>query len=551
MPLLHLTPDYLHKRLIFKDKAHCVDLDLLDEHRMLIQHGTLSLKPGHGTLALALLFDNYLVFTHPTKYTVLLRPMSLDLLKVPSETEQAQRNQGSLTAEHTDNTATSLFPFALEYFGRHGDKDFIIYAINADERNTWLDKIQYALWLRFSLRPDGSVVEFKTLLRPPATPSPFQADFAPNAFLGDDCFYNGNITCSFSLMLGSGHSCVVFGCPDGLWLGFRGEAKSFRRILNRKQVKKCVVLEDLNLLLVLAGKVLYTYHFELNAVAHLPEPQVPCALRELDQKNGILSVQLSDIDGHVFVIYTKKATGSSETTVHVVEPIATKLSELASVSGLLRGYLPIQPAVRWYHKYKKFSIALQGLDVVLLQQEERIYAVVNSPMNMVMIDLFGCLDNVTVPRLNYAPIELVQRVAADSPIAFVHASDSSILLIYKEFGVYVDRDFQITLESRLVEWEGAADRAAFTGKPYFLLFDKAFIEVRDITSGRLCSIVPSVNSQCVGDGLETQAGVRKRVQGSPHILLGLNGDSERDLVEVIPVAASYPARSDDRELEDN
>jgi len=50
-----------------------------------------------------------------------------------------------------------------------------------------------------------------------------------------------------------------------------------------------------------------------------------------------------------------------------------------------------------------------------------------------------------------------------------------------------------------IEWEGTAERVAFH-RPYILLFDSRFIEIRHVTTGRLAQIIPGTDVRCIWDG---------------------------------------------------
>jgi hypothetical protein len=85
--------------------------------------------------------------------------------------------------------------------------------------------------------------------------------------------YTGRVTCSvpfsesvFSLVenkvlivffvdTADGRGLVAIGCAEGVWIGFRHDPKSMRRVLHLKMVTQCAMLDDFGIFLVLADKV--------------------------------------------------------------------------------------------------------------------------------------------------------------------------------------------------------------------------------------------------------------------------------------------------------
>jgi RHO1 GDP-GTP exchange protein 1/2 len=78
-------------------------------------------------------------------------------------------------------------------------------------------------------------------------------------------------------------------------------------------------------------------------------------------------------------------------------------------------------------------------------------------------------------------------------------STSSEYAVYAEFGLYVDKHGDPSRSSGIVEWEGTAERVALSS-PYILLFDRRFIEIRHMESGRLAQIMLGNHIRCLWDG---------------------------------------------------
>ena len=72
------------------------------------------------------------------------------------------------------------------------------------------------------------------------------------------------------------------------------------------------------------------------------------------------------------------------------------------------------------------------------------------------------------------------------------------LIMVSEFGLYVDKHGVPSRNTGPIEWEGQATRVALHA-PYILLFDKRFIEIRNIDTCRLSQILPGSEIQCSRD----------------------------------------------------
>lgn len=68
--------------------------------------------------------------------------------------------------------------------------------------------------------------------------------------------------------------------------------------------------------------------------------------------------------------------------------------------------------------------------------------------------------------------------------------------------MYVDANGDSSSRTGIIEWEGTAKRVAWH-PPYILLFDRRFIEIRNVESGRLVQIISGDDMRCVWDGRGT------------------------------------------------
>lgn len=171
-----------------------------------------------------------------------------------------------------------VYPCTIHYTGREGGT-FILYAESAQIRNEWKDKLSEALGLRKIVQETNKVFEVETL-----SADTFLVPSAPNGGSGGgasgsaaqpawDPAFTGRVTCSvpfstftelccfdaftkFHFPATSDHRMLVaIGCAEGVWIGFKHDSRSMRRVLHLKMVTQCAMLETFGLFLVLADKV--------------------------------------------------------------------------------------------------------------------------------------------------------------------------------------------------------------------------------------------------------------------------------------------------------
>ncbi|KAJ6607005.1 hypothetical protein B0H10DRAFT_2073442 [Mycena sp. CBHHK59/15] len=479
-----------NSNIVFKP-GESIDMDLLDENRSLIYAGKLLKQPDSGRTwneLYVLLFDNYLVMTKPkerdgvTKYLVNRRPIPLDLLTLVNFTDPpAQRSTGLLRnlrgERHADVGAAespadsrSVHPCTIHHNGRAGGSH-ILYAESAQIRADWKQKLEEALGLRRVVQESNKVFELETLsadtfLVPSlATPSTAPA-YHENSL-------TGKVTCSVPFNTADGRGLVAIGCAEGVWIGFRHDSRSMRRVLHLKMVTQCAMLEDFGIFLVLADKSFFAYHIE----ALVPSsPQSANATQTPQKLNGnVHFFSVGSLLGRTLVIFMKRK--NLDSIFHVVEPIIDKINERAKApAGLGSRFGFRQPKSDWFRSYRDFFLPSESFDVMFLKARIAILCT----KGFEIMDLMD-FKSVTIPQREDPRLaNLAKRC------------DREFLLCYNEFGLYVNKhgDPSPNRPVGTVEWEGTAERVAFHA-PYIF---------RDVETGRLAQIIPGNDMHCLWDG---------------------------------------------------
>ncbi|KAJ7497980.1 CNH domain-containing protein [Mycena galericulata] len=506
-----------NSNIVFK-QGEWIDMDLLDENRSLIYAGKLLRQPESGRTwneLYVLLFDNYLVMTKPkerdgvTKYNVVRRPIPLDLLTLVNFTDPpAQRSTGLLRnlrgerygggggdtsagVAEAPADSRSVFPCTLHHNARAGGSH-ILYAESAQARAEWKQKLEEALGLRSVVQESNKVFEIETLstdtfLVPSLVTPTTQPAYHENSL-------TGKVTCSVPFNTTDGRGLVAIGCAEGVWIGFRHDSRSMRRVLHLKMVTQCAMLEDFGIFLVLADKSLFAYHIE----ALVPSsPQSVNATQTPQKLNGnVHFFSVGSLLGRTLVIFMKRK--NLDSIFHVVEPIIDKINERAKTpAGIGSRFGFRQPKSDWFRSYRDFFLPSESFDVMFLKARIAILCT----KGFEIMDLLD-FKSVTIPQREDPRLaNLAKRCESCRPMGMFRSTDEEFLLCYNEFGLYVNKhgDPSPSRPVGTVEWEGTAERVAFHA-PYILLFDSRFIEVRDVETGRLAQIIPGNDMHCLWDG---------------------------------------------------
>ncbi|KAI6112968.1 CNH domain-containing protein [Pisolithus sp. B1] len=515
--------------LVFKT-GESVDMDLLNESRSLVHAGKLLRQPDTGfewsgwTELFVLLFDNYLVLTKTkekdgiTKYHVNRRPIPLDLLNLASFNDPPIQRSTSIlrlglgSNKHTDDRGTPsalgsgvpdsagdprfLYPCTIHYTGRLGGI-YTLFTESQQARAEWKQKVDEALVLRKVVQESNKVFEMEPLSTDTfSVPTLSASNTAPS--WNHENALTGKVTCSVPFNTPDGRELVAIGCAEGVWIGFRHDSKSMRRVLHLKMVTQCAMLEDFGMFLVLADKALFAYHIE----ALVPSsPQSAHASQTPQRVNGTRDVHFFSVGqqgGRTLVIYMKKK--GLDSVFRVLEPVVEKINERSKAPASFTSRFGIRPArSEWFRLYREFFLPSESFDLVFLKAKIAILCT----KGFEIMDLAD-FKSVTIPLRDDGHERLAKRCESCKPVGMFRV-DNEFLLCYDEFGIYVNKHGSPSRPSGTIEWEGTAERVAMHW-PYILLFDSRFIEVRQVSTGLLAQIIPGNEIRCIWDGRGTSSG---------------------------------------------
>ncbi|KAI0091606.1 Dbl-like domain-containing protein [Irpex rosettiformis] len=522
-----------NSNLVFKP-GEAIDLDLLNESRSLIHSGKLFRQPDGGfewsgwTELFVLLFDNYLVMTKPKdregsmKYQVYRRPIPLDLLTLANFTDPpTQRNTGllrrgrggaggagdksdglspgpSVISSNSPDTASdsrAVYPCTIHHNGRLGGL-WTLFADSAQARNEWKQKLEEAIGLRKVVQESNKVFEVETLSADTfLVPSMMPNGNTPS--YSSESTFTGKVTCSVPFNTADGRGLVAIGCAEGVWIGFRHDSRSMRRVLHLKMVTQCAMLEDFGIFLVLADRALFAYHIEALVPSSPQSPHTSQTPQKLSGNKDVHFFSVGNLNGRTLVIYMKKK--GLDSVFRVLEPVIGKINERAEAPRTFGSRLGLRSQrSEWFRVYRDFFLPSESFDLIFLKAR----IVILCTKGFEIMDLTD-FKSVTIPQRDDPRLEkLTKRCESCRPMGMFRSNNNEFLLCYDEFGLYVDRHGDPSRSVQTIEWEGTAERVA-CHPPYVLLFDSRFIEVREITTGRLCQIIPGNDMRCIWDGRGT------------------------------------------------
>ncbi|KAL6309388.1 Dbl-like domain-containing protein [Sparassis latifolia] len=526
-----------NSNLVFKS-GETIDMDLLNENRSLIHVGKFLRQPDTGfewngwTELFVLLFDNYLVMTKPkekdgvTKYHVYRRPIPLDLLTLANFTDPPtqrgggilrlgrsvpERHEGMGTPGATaspETDARAVYPCTIHHNGRLGGL-YTLFAESMQARNEWKQVLDEAMGLRKVVQESNKVFEIETLSADTfIVPSITPGAGAPS--WNHENAYTGKVTCSVPFTTADGRGLVAIGCAEGVWIGFRHDSRSMRRVLHLKMVTQCAMLEDFGIFLVLADKSLFAYHIEALVPSSPHSAHTSQTPQKLSGNKDVHFFSVGSLNGRTLVIYMKKK--GLDSVFRVLEPVVGKINERAKAPQTFGSRLGLRSQrSEWFRVYRvapfeqiagnsfqDFFLPSESFDLIFLKAK----IVILCTKGFEIMDLTD-FKSVTIPQRDDPRLEkLAKRCESCRPMGMFRTSQDEFLLCYDEFGLYVDRHGDPSRSFGTIEWEGTAEHVAFH-PPYVLLFDTRFIEIRHVETGRLAQIISGNDMRCIWDGRGT------------------------------------------------
>ncbi|PSN60032.1 CNH-domain-containing protein [Corynespora cassiicola Philippines] len=468
----HFNLMQLNRDLKFRP-GEFVDLKLTDENRQLVFKGTLKKTPTETTGDITCyLFDHAVLLVRiktvnkREEQKVYKKPIPLELLVITQMEEiypkmgLAKRPSANLMgaksmtagAPKGDAAKQQGYPITFKHLGK-GGYELTLFASTQISQQKWMEHIESQ---QRNLRERSNIFT-KTIL--------------------NEGFFSAAIRVTCAVPLDGGRK-LAFGTDAGVYVVDRKPKDSSqkpRRVLDCKGVTQIDVLEQHQIVLVLADKTLYSYSVEAldpdenQAVAK--RPRKICHANFF--KAGICL-------GQQLVASVK--TSALSTTIKVFEP-KENMSNKSRKSGFAKMLSTGQDQLK---PYKEFYIPTESTSIHFLRSKlcvgcARGFEVVSLETleTQSLLDQADTSLDFVVRKENIKPIH-IERLA------------SEFLLCYTDYSFFVNRNGWRARPDWRITWEGNPQAFAIF-HPYILAFEPSFIEIRHMESGGLIHILTAKN----------------------------------------------------------
>ncbi|CEP19094.1 hypothetical protein [Parasitella parasitica] len=514
----------LNERIVNKNISN-FDLDLMASNRQIIMKGTW--KKGSGSTesseVLVYLLDHCLLIMkskqNEEKYKLVKKPIPLALLSIafPDLTKRAStiiplgrpsnvsaadfsiasssslydenNADTSLNADYTSTTAAANinnipkngFPISFVHLGKQNSGGpFTLYATSLAIRKQWAEKIEGQ---RNALVEKHKVFNFQSI---------------------NESFFSMFNKVNCIAVFDNGRS-LVLGGDQGVYLKKEGSGDELIRILAMDKVSQIDILEQCNLILVLADKILYTYSLDTllstesgmkrgrkisSHVSFFKVGKIWDKSIQATAASGNPDQQVITVDGVEKTLVCFVRFNAMTSTIRALEPYETakesSKKKNKNLGRLIRGnnealkvykdlYIPGEASSIQFFKNIICVGSARGFQMVNLSSAE-VQSVLdpNDPGNN---SVLGLHENM-------------------KPISMFRHKDGNILLCYSELAFYIDKKGKRVRKDWSISWEGNPTAFAFRF-PYVVAFNSNFIEVRHMDTGDLLQVIPGNNIRCL------------------------------------------------------
>lgn len=245
-----------------------------------------------------------------------------------------------------------------------------------------------------------------------------------------------------------------------------------KRMLETKLVTQLEVLEQHQILIVLADKAVYT--FPLEALDPDEGPGAPSKRGKRICHANYINAGMCN--GQTLVCCVKSSSLSS--TVKVFEPMDS-ITKGKKKSGLAKMLASGQDVLK---PYKEFYIPMESNSIHFLRSK----LCVGGAKGFEIVSL-ETLETQSLLDQADTSLDFVARRENVKPI-YIERNTSEFLLCYNDFSFYVNKNGWRARGDWKILWEGSPNAFATWGEKYILAFEPEFIEIRQSDSGGLVCI---------------------------------------------------------------
>jgi hypothetical protein len=267
---------------------------------------------------------------------------------------------------------------------------------------------------------------------------------------------------------------LVIGTDMGVYVSDRKPRDAShkpRRMLDIRLVTQLEVLEQHQILVVLADKAVHTYPLEA-----LEDEGAAAPSKRGKRICHANYINAGMCNGQTLVCCVKSSSLSS--TVKVYEPMDS-MTKGKKKSGLAKMLASGQEVLK---PYKEFYIPMESNSVHFLRSK----LCVGGAKGFEIVSL-ETLETQSLLDQADTSLDFVARKENVKPI-YIERNTSEFLLCYNDFAFYVNKNGWRARNEWKILWEGSPNAFATWGEKYILAFEPEFIEIRQSDYGGLVCI---------------------------------------------------------------
>ncbi|KAF8968138.1 hypothetical protein BDZ97DRAFT_1916355 [Flammula alnicola] len=514
----------LCESLVFQ-KGEIIDMDLYDDSRSLAHSGPVMRRARSETgfsekwsELVAALLDNYceydfvfhviLELTVQCLATVILtreekrpngsirrvlmsRPMPLSFLRLgsfnaPAESRREKSEDGCLL-ESWRSQSVPVYPFTIYHASRKSARGYTLYVASEAQRKKWYNAFVDTIGVH-KARQDANM-----WFNPQNLTDGFFRMPPRDGIPVSGLTITGRIQCAVPFVTGSpSRRFLAVGCGPGIYVAPVNSEK-YQWVLNYKNPTALAALTKIgdkvfNRLIVHADSSLVTYSLDILARFALGQSDKQTLGASLERIGGndvnIVLCKHVHLSGRALLIYSSKRRLGTSLTLQVLEAIDSEppLSPRRPGTNVMRtfrpygepGYLP-KDAYNIVSLTKTIGVCTSTGIIIL------------DPTNLAQ-SAVTIVPNFQDTSNNEPMSSLKARVEGLKPLGFVRASADEFLVIYDEIGFYIDKRGVPVRRCTYIKWEVKAVSYAHRNA-HILLVSPEFIEIRNITTGRIVQVI--------------------------------------------------------------
>ncbi|KZS88061.1 hypothetical protein SISNIDRAFT_460111 [Sistotremastrum niveocremeum HHB9708] len=527
----------LSESLVFRP-GEIIDMDLYSDNRTLVYQGPLARRQrsetdwhGWHDMEVALL-DNYLLITRKEKresgfkYIVASRPIPLEYLRLgafdaPQESRKEKSSEGGGILDAVKFHYIPVYPFTVYHASAKSSRRYTLYAASERLREKWRNCLVDAIGVRqayndankhFAANPlnDGHF-RTRTVQVPPDAPGPFL----------------GKVNSAASFMSG-GRSFIAIGTSGGVHVHARG-TNEIRGALRLPFTSSISALQGFNKLILQCEQGVLSYSLDLLARVALQNASpslLEASMENISQRDeSVQFFRTGIVANRTIVVYASRTFRQSNiNALEVVHP--------QNVMNAQRQYT-MAPSFRSFGS--PFYVPKDAYDVTMLRKT----IAIATEKGLSIVDPTHLANGqvTTVPDFSKsngdrAVAHLKARCEDGKVLGMLQSGDRELLVIYDDFGCYITKHGQPTRTAGLIRWETPAVAYAFR-KPYVILFSPDFVEVRDVSTGRLVQVIEGRDFRLIESGPQSGP-ILIAMRGSIDDRQGLS-DALLEMVETAPL----------------